>query len=72
MWKRLTRMTMSAPSIQWGNSIWLLPHWMLSVATYSGTSSSMAEMAKFEGFQRWRPRQRMTYFDMMASTLQSA
>src|SRR5262245_31585195 len=51
---------------------------MLSVVTVSGgaapkrVSSSIAQMAKFDGFHRWRPLQRITYFDIIETELHSA
>ena len=43
----------------------LLPHWTLRPATVSGASTSIETMPKLEGFQRWRPSTRRTYFEVM-------
>ena len=32
----------------------------------------MAQMPKFDGFQRWRPRTRSTYFEVIEIRLHSA
>src|SRR5215213_3232388 len=73
MWNRLTRQVMSAPSTQTISIGQIaLPHWMVSVATASGASNSIAQMAKFDGFHRWRPLQRITYFDVIEIALASA
>ena len=50
----------------------LLPHWTLRPATVSGASTSIATMPKFEGFQRWRPSTRRTYFEVMEMAEHSA
>src|SRR6185295_6445383 len=49
-----------------------LPHCTLRVATVSGARNNNTQMPKFDGFQRWRPFTRSTYFDMIESTLASA
>src|SRR5262249_51650064 len=43
----------------------LLPHCTESPATVSEASTSMATTPRFEGFQRWRPSTRITYFDVI-------
>ena len=41
-------------------------------ATASEASTSMATIPKFDGFQRWRPSTRSTYFDVMEMAEQRA
>src|SRR5678816_247753 len=49
-----------------------LPHWIVSAATVSGARNNNTQIPKFDGFQRWRPFTRNTYFDMIESTLHNA
>src|ERR1041384_6318317 len=49
-----------------------LPHWIVSAATVSGARNNNTQIPKFEGFQRWRPFTRSTYFDMIDNTLHNA
>ena len=73
MCSRPTRHTMTAPSSQIttiGQTV--LPHWMLSSDTVAGARKSTALTPKFDGFQRWRPFSRRTYFDVIEIRLQSA
>src|SRR5690349_8489209 len=73
MWNRLTRHVINAPSTQTTSIGQIaLPHWTLSVETTSGASSSMTQIDRFDGFHRCRPRQRITYFDVIAIMLHSA
>ena len=50
----------------------LLPHWTLRPATVSGASTSIATMPKLDGFQRWRPSTRSTYFEVIEIAEHSA
>ena len=45
---------------------------MLRLATVSEATRSITQMPKFEGFQRWRPLTRRTYFEVIDSVLPSA
>ena len=45
---------------------------MLRLPTVSPARNSIAEMPKFDGFQRWRPLTRSTYFDVIEIALHSA
>src|SRR5687767_12596143 len=66
MWKRPRRWMMTAPkhhTTTMGSR--LLPHWTDKPATESAASTSMATIPKFDGFQRWRPSTRSTYFDVI-------
>src|SRR3954470_20904984 len=73
MWNRRSRRTISEPRVQMtiiGQSE--LPHWTLSVATVAGARKSIALTPRFDGFQRWRPCQRIAYFDVIEIRLHRA
>src|SRR5215813_1370908 len=73
MWNRSTRHVINAPSahtISIGQIAF--PHCTLNVATYSGANRSIMQMAKFDGFHRCLPLQRMTYFEVIEMALHNA
>src|SRR6185369_7746840 len=45
---------------------------MLNVETASGANSNSTQIAKFDGFHKWRPFHRITYFDVIEIALHSA
>ena len=45
---------------------------MLKLATVSPARNSITEMPKLDGFHRWRPLTRNTYFDVIEIALHSA
>src|SRR6476660_1256381 len=73
MCRRPTRHTITAPSVQMaiiGHR--LLPHWMESTDTVAGARNTTVLTPKFDGFHRWRPSRRSTYFDTIEIRLASA
>src|SRR6185436_4148055 len=73
MWIRFARQIITEPRIQITiNGQMKLPHWIVSAATVSGARNNNTQIPKFDGFQRWRPFTRNTYFDMIESTLHKA
>src|SRR5262245_56986647 len=65
-----TRQTMTEPRSQITTiGQMLLPHWMLSRDTVAGARKRTALTPRFDGFHRWRPPARSTYFDTIEMRL---
>ena len=61
-----TRQMITEPSSQMTSiGQMTLPHWMLRTVTVAGARNSIALTPKLDGFQRCRPWQRSTYFDVI-------
>src|SRR5581483_3837323 len=72
MCSRPTRQTITNPSSQMTSiGQMLLHHWMLRTDTVAGARNRTTLMPKFEGFQRWRPCRRRTYFEAIEMRLTS-
>ena len=73
MWNRPTARRMNEPKIQTSTiGKRLLPHCTLRPATVPEASNSIITMPKFDGFQRWRPPTRSTYFEVIEIAAHSA
>src|SRR4026207_2446281 len=70
---RPTRPTNTEPSSQMTTiGATTLPHWTLRSDTVSGARKSTRLTPRFDGFHKWRPRKRSTYFDAMEMNAHSA
>src|SRR6185369_8486468 len=71
--KRPTRQTITEPSSQITTiGATTFPHCTLRSDTVSGARNRIRLTPRFDGFHRWRPRKRRTYFDAIEMNAQSA